>query len=253
MGYIVEKIIKELRECGPLTFSKKTSQYILRHAINIINLPHSIFILRRFACNSDIAKLVDFGFSGCGGLISLSQVRSEIIGFLNLLNELNPKFILEIGTAAGGTLFLLSRIASEHSTIISIDLPGGPFGGGYPFYKTPLYKSFRDSGQQMYLIRANSHEKATMERIKSNLKDNKIDVLFIDGDHTYEGVAKDFEIYSPFVRKNGIIAFHDIVESPQDGYGVPKFWKEIKKQYQFEEFVENWDQGGFGIGVIKMA
>jgi predicted O-methyltransferase YrrM len=43
------------------------------------------------------------------------------------------------------------------------------------------------------------------------LKDNKVDFLFIDADHSYEGVKKDFEMYSPLVRKGGIIAFHDII------------------------------------------
>jgi hypothetical protein len=48
--------------------------------------------------------------------------------------------------------------------------------------------------------------------------------LFIDGDHTYEGVRRDFEMYSPLVRKGGIIAFHDIYPGPEESVGgVPKF------------------------------
>ena len=65
-----------------------------------------------------------------------------------------------------------------------------------------------------------------MQKIKAILKDNKVDFLFIDGDHSHEGVKKDFEMYSPLVRKGGIIAFHDIVP-----FGYPtlhKFWNEVK-------------------------
>jgi len=45
------------------------------------------------------------------------------------------------------------------------------------------------------------------------------DFLFIDGDHTYEGVEGDFEMYSPLVRRGGIIAFHDIVPGPPENVG----------------------------------
>jgi hypothetical protein len=45
------------------------------------------------------------------------------------------------------------------------------------------------------------------------LNDIKIDVLFIDGDHSYEGVKKDFELYSTILSKNGIIMMHDTDEN----------------------------------------
>jgi hypothetical protein len=58
------------------------------------------------------------------------------------------------------------------------------------------------------------------------LRDKKVDFLFIDADHSYEGIKKDFEMYSLLVRKGGIIAFHDIVPS---GYPtLHKFWNEVK-------------------------
>ncbi|MEO0196406.1 MAG: class I SAM-dependent methyltransferase [candidate division WOR-3 bacterium] len=44
------------------------------------------------------------------------------------------------------------------------------------------------------------------------LGNSKLDFLFIEGNHSYEGVKMDFEMYFPLVRKGGIIAFHDIVK-----------------------------------------
>ena len=41
------------------------------------------------------------------------------------------------------------------------------------------------------------------------LKDNYLDFLFIDGDHSYEGVKKDFELYSTIMSENGLITIHD--------------------------------------------
>ena len=80
------------------------------------------------------------------------------------------------------------------------------------------------------------------------MRDNKVDFLFIDADHSYEGVKKDFEMYSLLVRKGGIIAFHDIVPS---GYPtVYKFWNEEKEKYEYLEIIKNRNQNCYGIGII---
>lgn len=62
-----------------------------------------------------------------------------------------------------------------------------------------------------------------------------IDVLFIDGDHTYEGVKDDWENFSPFVKKGGWVVFHDCDETSP---GVVKLFDEInlkKKQKSPEQ------------------
>ena len=59
------------------------------------------------------------------------------------------------------------------------------------------------------------------------LDQQKLDLLFIDGDHTYRSVLADWLIYKNFVAKGGIIAFHDCVGN-DDGFGVPKLLKKIK-------------------------
>jgi len=172
---------------------------------------------------------------------------------LKILARYKPWTILEIGTAYGGTLFLFTRVASSDARIISIDLPGGQFGGGYPEWKIPLYESFALHNQRIYLIREDSHKSSTTRIIEKILDGESLDFLFIDGDHTYDGVKKDFEIYGRYVRKNGIIAFHDIVPGPSESVGgVPRFWNEIKHQFDYVELVKNWKQGGFGIGVILL-
>ncbi len=177
----------------------------------------------------------------------------SLIDFATLSFEgIKPKFILEIGTAEGGTLFLKTRIAAEDAIIISVDLPGGKYGGGYQIWKIPFYKSFALPKQKVYLIQANSHNTNTFKKVKTILNKNKLDYLYLDGDHTYEGVKKDFEIYNILVKNQGLIAFHDIVipdEFPDAG--VDKFWNEIKVNYSYKEFVVNWKQGGLGIGILE--
>jgi predicted O-methyltransferase YrrM len=201
--------------------------------------------------NLDVQELVNFAFTGYDGLVMPLQVRSEIFHVLNILQLKPPKFILEIGTSNGGTLFLLSGVAAADGCIISIDLPFGQYGGGYPAWKRLFFKSFAKTSQIIELIRADSHNPATREIVATILQDNKLDLLFIDGDHTYEGVKKDFEMYEPLVKAGGIIILHDIVPHRQKhGCGVDRYWDEIKRNHEHREFVENPDQQWAGIGMI---
>ena len=182
--------------------------------------------------------------------ILMTQVRSEAVALGKLLQERTPARSLEIGTNYGGTLFLLCHLSAPGAQIISVDLPSGPFGGGYPRRKIPLFRKFRKAGQQLHLIRANSHLQETKERVMRIIDGELLDYLFLDGDHTYEGVRQDFEMYAPLVRKGGMIALHDIASHGQADCQVDKFWREIKKEYRHQEIVENQQQGWAGLGVI---
>ena len=83
------------------------------------------------------------------------------------------------------------------------------------------------------------------------IQGGKFDVIFIDGDHTYDGVKKDFELYSDLINKGGIICFHDIWDTEEhhrQGCYVDKFWNEIKENYRYDELgkeIKTW--GGIGI------
>jgi cephalosporin hydroxylase len=108
--------------------------------------------------------------------------------------------------------------------------------------------------QKLHLIRGDSHDPAIQSLVRSRMgKNRKLDLLFIDGDHTYEGVKADFEAYAPLVRSGGVIAFHDIAEHPKEsGCEVARFWQEIKSLYAHEEIIENQQQGWAGIGILKV-
>jgi len=255
---IIREGLEVLREKGFIEFTKKASSYLFTKSTDSF-LGHIFrpFILRKFkdsVCNiHDVHDALHFAFSfkAFGVSIKPLQIEYEMAKLLEVMTELRPKVVLEIGTAGGGTLFLFTWVAEPEAKIISIDLPGGPFGGGYPRWKIPLYKSFSREGQKIYLIRRDSHNPQTLEEVKRILSDEKVDFLFIDGDHTYEGVKRDFEMYSPLVKKGGIIAFHDVVPGPPENVsGVPEFWNGIKNKYKHLEIVKDPNQGGYGIGVI---
>jgi len=115
-----------------------------------------------------------------------------------------------VGTKAQSTRTILSALQeNENGKLISIDDSNGDRGinGGI--------------SQYWQLIVGDSHS----ERVFNQVKDKKFDILFIDGDHSYEGVKKDFEMYAPLVKDRGLILMHDITNTNE---GVPEFWKEIK-------------------------
>jgi predicted O-methyltransferase YrrM len=212
----------------------------------------------------DDALELAYGFSFGGVVFGPWQERSEIRSLLTTIAEIRPKTILEIGTSNGGSLFLFARVAAPDALIVSVDLPHGDFGGGYPPWRGRLYRSFATEPQRIRLIRANSHDRQTLEAVRVGLEGRQVDVLFIDGDHTYEGVKRDYEMYGPLVRDGGMIAFHDIVpasptgphprnDDDLQGGEVPEFWAELRSSHEVCEYVEDWNSGRFGIGAIKVG
>jgi len=180
-----------------------------------------------------------------------SQVASEILQLLKLLSTNPPKRLLEIGTYRGGTFFLFSRVAAPDALLISLDLPPNVSGYGYPPWRSSLFRSFARAQQKVELLLADSHQAPTVRRVEELLGGGCLDFLFIDGDHSYEGVKLDYQMFSPLVRSGGVIAFHDIVPrriaTPNE---VPRFWQELKRTQPVTEFVADWKQDGFGIGVV---
>jgi predicted O-methyltransferase YrrM len=182
--------------------------------------------------------------------VLMGQARSEILQLARILQEYSPRRSLEIGTNYGGTLFLLCTVSTSDAKIISVDLPSGPFGGGYPRRKAPLFRRFVRKDQELHLIRGDSHSEEIRERVSEILNGEKLDYLFIDGDHTYSGVQRDFQMYSPLVRSGGIVVFHDIVTYRREtDCQVEKFWTEIKHQYKHRELVEEVNEGSLPVAI----
>jgi predicted O-methyltransferase YrrM len=178
------------------------------------------------------------------------QKPPELSELLWLVEEHKPRNVLEIGTYAGGTLFCLCRLAQADATIVSVDKPQGQFGGGYTEERAKeMLELFPGPAQTLRLVRADSHLPSTLEQVKEFFDGDKLDLLFIDGDHTYEGVKSDFDMYSPLVAPGGLIVFHDIMEHhPGSGCEVEAFWNEVRDGYRYREIATPpWRWGGIGV------
>lgn len=221
----------------------------LRHTIGTYRqLVRGALALRRTA---RAARAADEVVDAVAGLsiaeipLAPVQVRSELVEFLSLLRAERPARLLEVGTGNGGTLYLLSWAAAADARILSVDLRP------LPRPRRLLYRLFAGRRQRLAVWSADSHATETRDEVRRFFRGEPLDVVFIDGDHTYEGVRRDFELYAPLVRPGGVIAFHDIVDGPETAVGgVPRFWREVRSSLAEPlELVESWAQGGFGIGV----
>jgi len=204
------------------------------------------------------------------GLIRPYQADCEFLKLLEIYKNLKPKRVLEIGTFVGGTLFCFTKLAQDDAIIISIDLPFGKVFNAsinqnigntkIDIYITKVFEHFIFGNQRLYLLRQSSNDENTVQKLKRVLGNNKLDFIFIDGDHSYDAVKKDFELYYQFIDEGGVIAFHDISEYMQktvgdlSKLGVHKFWNELKsskEKYNFKEYQEILASNySFGIGII---
>lgn len=161
------------------------------------------------------------------------QVR-DMIPFIAILEEFAKFFktgqkinILEIGVRRGlsTNAFLRgidSRLYKDRSHLYSIDI-----------VDRSRFGRSGDPKEQWTFMHSDSRNVDW---------DKDIDILFIDGDHTYAGVKADYEKYEPYVVKGGLIILHDITNRR---VGVPCFWKEIKA------LKVNLNLNNVGLGIIN--
>ena len=203
--------------------------------------------IKRMEESANPADLIDISM-GCPA-IRPQQIKTEFLELARLVKEQQCKYILEIGTYRGGTLFVFSQVAAPDATVISLDYHFTLLGKVYFGFQKRVLGKFIRNGQSLVVLRKDSHRPETLASIQQALHGHQLDFLFIDGDHSYEGVRKDFEMYAPLVRNGGLVAFHDIARSG----GVERvyeFWNEIKSRYNHREFIHRAGREAMGIGVM---
>ena len=180
------------------------------------------------------------------------QKVPELTRLIALVRARRPDAVLELGSFLGGTLAAWCKLAAPDAVLVSVDLPEA---SETPATPDELQRLARP-GQRLEVVRGDSHAEETRREIESALAGREVDFLMIDGDHSYDGVRRDFELYGPLVRDGGLVAFHDIVPGTRiPNVGVHRFWSEIRDRYEHEEFVSPGRERGFGpwggIGVLR--
>lgn len=189
--------------------------------------------------------------------IALTQYEPEFEILLEHYIELKAKNVLEIGSYFGSSLHHWLYYSSEKARVISIDLPISEFCGSYdprvPVQEFAIKNEWKlwtkRNNNKLHLIQNSSQLQSTKKEVEKLLSGEELDFLFIDGDHRYEVVKQDFEMYSPLVRKGGKIALHDINYAEEGG--VHKLWDDIKENYRYMELRLHPKQEK-GIGIISI-
>jgi predicted O-methyltransferase YrrM len=182
-----------------------------------------------------------------------TQKRKEIVTFLNSSKRPRISAACEIGTGAGGTTYLLTKVAEPDAILITLDLNND-------WRRATLLNFLRRPRQQLHVMAGDSQELTTLTRIDKILGNRRLDLLFIDGDHSFNSVKHDFETYSVLVKEGGWIAFHDIVPDYRTRLGiagsgwtgdVPRYWRKVRRFWRCWEIVEAEGQDGCGIGLLE--
>lgn len=182
--------------------------------------------------------------------LGMVQNHKEILDAANFFKTLNVKNFMEIGTDQGGSFAIWSKLSVD-GIRISVDLPHGMFGRtDYDEHERDNY--LRSLGSNVHMYWGSSHDITMLKTVEEKLNGVLLDFMFIDGDHTYEGVKQDFEMYKHLVRPGGWIAFHDIKDTEfhrSANCRVDQLWSEL--QGVKHEFVD-WTSNYGGIGFIQV-
>lgn len=163
-----------------------------------------------------------------GGGLLIWQYPNQFSKYLLLLSRLDITSYIEIGCRWGGTFVLTNEYLKRFQSMrksVAVDI-----------IDSPVLNYCMDNVETQFL-KVNS----TSEEFKKYMKKNFFDLVFIDGDHSYQGVKNDYECSKHSGR---IFVFHDIVNDACPG--VSYFWNELKHNeastYEFHEFTEQYDE-----------
>jgi hypothetical protein len=161
-----------------------------------------------------------------------------------LVAAVRPRMIVELGTHYGVSYsaFCESVIRSHiDSRCFAIDTWTGDNHSGA--YDETVYNEFRKFHDSRYAA-FSEIVRTSFDDALHYMPDFSIDLLHIDGFHSYEAVRHDFESWKPKLSSRSVVLFHD-TNVLQREFGVAKFWAEIKDQYPSFEFLH-----GHGLGVL---
>lgn len=164
-----------------------------------------------------------------------------------LVRLMRPRVLVELGTHTGNSFSgFCQAVRAEglRTRCIAVDTwQGDPQAG---FYDDAVFTEFSAFVETNF--RAEAHlARSTFDDAAKNLRDGLIDLLHIDGLHTYEAVRHDFETWKSKLSARGVVLFHDTSVLDRD-FGVHRLWKELRAQHPGFEF-----RHSHGLGVLLVG
>jgi O-antigen biosynthesis protein len=172
---------------------------------------------------------------------------NEHVPFGMLLVELQrPRVIVELGTHCGVSYCAFCQAVTETGAGASCyavdtwagDSHTGPYGGDVYENLKAHHKQYESFSQLLRM---------TFDEALQQVSDDSVDLLHIDGLHTYEAVKRDYSTWLPKMSERGIILFHDTVVTEGD-FGVHRLWRELTPSFPHFNF-----EHGCGLGVLAVG
>lgn len=163
------------------------------------------------------------------------------------MEMLKPELFVELGTHQGDSYCAFCQAVSElelATSCFAVDTwVGDQHAGiyGESTFTELLQYNTEHYGAFSRLIRS------TFDEAADYFADGSIDLLHIDGLHTYDAIRHDFETYQPKLSRRGVVLLHDI-NVRENEFGVWRFWDELCTQYPHFSFLH-----GFGLGVLVVG
>jgi GT2 family glycosyltransferase len=164
-----------------------------------------------------------------------------------LMDTFHPNVFVELGTFYGVSYCAFCQAVDElklPTTCHAVDTWGGDSHTGA--YDTGVLDDLSLHHDPLYSAFSTLHQ-STFDQAVKEFEDSTIDLLHIDGYHTYEAVKHDFETWKPKLSRQGVVIFHDTNERSGD-FGVWRLMDELKAQYPHFEF-----KHGHGLGIVAIG
>ena len=221
---------------------KKIKKFLNKSRIQEIDITdvHNIFHLKEISKNLKGPKedviIQSFSITPSNNIVGMtSDYEAWIISSLSKVS----KKIFEFGTCSGKTTYLMGLNSSDDTRIISITLDPNDLND---LKKKDIDNkvSFRNIIQESVYEKFLFSEKEVEKKIKiifqnslnfeHNKYKNEMDLIFIDGGHTYSVVKNDSEKSFDMLSSSGIILWHDYVPGKRSARDVVKYLNEISKK-----------------------
>jgi len=163
----------------------------------------------------------------------------------DLVHALRPRVLVELGTQGGMSYFTFCQAILEHGVAaraFAVDTWAGDEHTGA--YEDDVYCKVQEHNDAHYKA-FSELLRMRFEEAVSQFEEASIELLHIDGFHTYEAVRNDFETWYPKVAPGGVVLFHDISARIMD-FGAWKYWSELRAAHRTFTF-----HHGFGLGVLE--